>query len=102
MAGNLNTSTGADLAKGIIAAKPNIIPYYSQLYVPEYGIGTVRDTGGGPSGTELLDSTSGYSDHDYVRWRKYTYVYLLGSPPAKTPYRLPAWTPNSNWPGNCA
>ena len=98
--GNLNTSTGADLAKGIIASKPNIIPYYSQLYVPGYGIGTVRDTGGGPSGTDYWIDL-GYSDHDYVRWRKYTYVYLLGSPPAKVPYRLPAWTPNSNWPGNC-
>lgn len=98
--GNLRTSTGASLAKGIIAAKPNIIPYYTQLYVPEYGIGAVRDTGGGPSGTDYWIDL-GYSDHDYVRWRKYAYVYLLGSPPAKAPYRLPAWTPNSKWPGNC-
>ena len=99
--GNLRTSTGASLAKGIIAAKPNIIPYYTELYVPDYGLGIVRDTGGGPSGTDYWIDL-GYSDHNYERWRRYTYVYLLGSPPSKAPTRLPAWTPNSNWPGNCS
>ncbi len=99
--GNLRTSTGASLAKGIIAAKPNIIPYYTELYVPDYGLGIVRDTGGGPSGTDYWIDL-GYSDHNYERWRKYTYVYLLGAPPDKAPTRLPAWTPNSNWPGNCS
>ena len=99
--GNLNTSTGAELAKGIIAAKPNIIPYYTELYVPGYGLGTVRDTGGGPSGTDYWIDL-GYGDNDgFKNWRAYVWVYLLGSPPAKLPYRLPAWTPNSNWPGNC-
>lgn len=99
--GNLNTATGADLAKGIIAAKPHIIPYYTQVYVPGYGIGSIRDTGGGPSGTDYWIDL-GYSDHDYARWRKYSYVYLLGSPPAKTPAQLPAWAPASHYPGSCA
>ncbi len=99
--GNLNTATGADLAKGIIAAKPHIIPYYTQVYVPGYGNGVIRDTGGGPSGTDYWIDL-GYSEHDYARWRKYSYVYLLGSPPAKTPPQLPAWSPASHYPGSCA
>ena len=99
--GNLNTATGAELAKGIIAAKPNIIPYYSQLYVPEYGLGVVRDTGGGPSGTDYwIDLGYGHDD-GFKRWRAYMWVYLLWPPPNKVPYRLPVWTPNSNWTGNC-
>ena len=98
--GNLNTSTGASLAKGIIAAKPNIIPYHTEVYVPGYGLGAIKDTGGGPSGTDYWIDL-GYSDHDYERWRKYNYVHLLWPPPSKVPYRLPAWTPNSNWVGSC-
>ena len=99
--GNLNTATGATLAKGIVAAKPHIIPYYTQVFVPGYGIGSVRDTGGGPSGTDYwIDLGYGYDD-GFKNWRKYDYVYLLGAPPAKTPAQLPAWTPASHYPGRC-
>ena len=99
--GNLRTATGETLRKGVIAAKPNIIPYYTELYVPDYGLGAVYDTGGGPSGTDYWIDL-GYGPGDVYRsWRKYMHVYLLWPPPSKTPYRLPAWTPNSNWPGAC-
>ena len=99
--GNRDTATGRDiLAKGIVAAKPNIIPYYTQVYVPGYGLGSVRDTGGGPSGTDYWIDL-GYSEHDYERWRKYDYVYLLGAPPDNAPSLLPAWTPASHYAGSC-
>ena len=99
--GNRDTATGRNiLEKGIVAAKPNIIPYYTQVYVPGYGLGSVRDTGGGPSGTDYWIDL-GYSENDYERWRKYDYVYLLGAPPDNTPSLLPAWTPASHYAGSC-
>ncbi|MCY3798283.1 MAG: G5 domain-containing protein [Chloroflexi bacterium] len=99
--GNTRTSTGATLAKGIVAAKPHIIPYYTQVYVPDYGIGVVRDTGAGPRSTPYWIDL-GYSDHDWITWGSYTWVYLLGSPPADINYDLPPWAPVRNRPQGCA
>lgn len=99
--GNTRTSTGATLAKGIVAAKPHIIPYYTQVYVPDYGIGVVRDTGGGPRSTPYWIDL-GYSDHDWITWGSYTWVYLLGSPPAEINYDLPPWAPVRSRPQGCA
>ena len=99
--GNTRTSTGATLAKGIVAAKPHIIPYYTQVYVPDYGIGVVRDTGAGPRSTPYWIDL-GYSDHDWISWGSYTWVYLLGSPPAEINYDLPPWAPVRNRPQGCA
>ena len=99
--GNLRTSTGATLDKGVIASKPNIIPYHTQVYVPNYGIGAILDTGGGPSGTDYWVDLGYGEDDGYKPWRAYTWVYHLMPPPNRIIYRLPGWTPNSNWPGNC-
>ncbi len=98
--GNTNTSTGARLQKGVIAAKPQLIPYYTRVYVPGYGRGEILDTGGGLRST-LYWIDLGYSDHDYVQGAGYTYVYLLGAPPADIDYLLPAWAPFSSRPGGC-
>lgn len=99
--GNLRTSTGATLAKGVIASKPNIIPYHTRVFVPNYGNGAILDTGGGPSGTDYWVDL-GYGDNEgFKPWRAYTWVYHLMPPPEKINYRLPGWTPNSRWPGNC-
>lgn len=99
--GNLRTSTGATLAKGVIASKPNIIPYHTRVYVPNYGNGAILDTGGGPSGTDYWVDL-GYGENDgFKPWRAYSWVYHLMPPPEKINYRLPGWTPNSNWAGNC-
>lgn len=99
--GNLDTSTGATLAKGVIASKPNIIAYHTRVFVPNYGNGAILDTGGGPSGTDYWVDL-GYGDDDgFKPWRAYSWVYHLMPPPEKIVYRLPGWTPNSNWPGNC-
>lgn len=99
--GNLRTSTGATLDKGVIASKPNVIPYHTRVFVPNYGNGAILDTGGGPSGTDYWVDL-GYGENDgFKPWRAYTWVYHLMPPPEKINYRLPGWTPNSNWPGNC-
>lgn len=99
--GSTRTSTGATLAKGIVAAKPHIIPYYTQVYVPDYGIGVVRDTGAGPRSTPYWIDL-GYSDHDWITWGSYTWVYLLSPPPAEINYDLPPWAPVRNRPQGCA
>ena len=99
--GSTRTSTGATLAKGIVAAKPHIIPYYTQVYVPDYGIGVVRDTGAGPRSTPYWIDL-GYSDHDWITWGSYTWVYLLAPPPAEINYDLPPWAPVRNRPQGCA
>ncbi len=99
--GSTRTATGATLAKGIVAAKPHIIPYYTQVYVPDYGIGVVRDTGAGPRSTPYWIDL-GYSDHDWITWGSYTWVYLLAPPPAEINYDLPPWAPVRNRPQGCA
>lgn len=98
--GSTRTSTGATLAKGIVAAKPHIIPYYTQVYVPDYGFGVVRDTGAGPRSTPYWIDL-GYSDHDWITWGSYTWVYLLAPPPAEINYDLPPWAPVRNRPQGC-
>ena len=99
--GNLRTSTGATLAKGVIASKPNIIPYHTRVFVPNYGNGAILDTGGGPSGTDYWVDL-GYGENEgFKPWRAYSWVYHLMPPPERIVYRLPGWTPNSNWTGNC-
>lgn len=47
------TSTGAKLAKGVIAVDPSVIPYGSKIYVPGYGYGTALDTGGAIKGNKI-------------------------------------------------
>ncbi|HWS29910.1 MAG TPA: G5 domain-containing protein [Clostridia bacterium] len=39
------TSTGTKPKLGTIAVNPNLIPYYTKIYVPGYGYGTALDTG---------------------------------------------------------
>lgn len=46
-----------------------------QIYIPGYGIGVVKDTGGGIPGQNWIDL--GYSDDDYVSWSKTLKVYFL-------------------------
>lgn len=99
--GTTQTATGAALAKGIVAAKPHIIPYHTQVFVPKYGLGVVRDTGAGPRSTPYWIDL-GYSDHDWITWGGYTWVYLLHPPPGEINYDLPPWAPVRNRAGGCA
>ena len=99
--GNTLTATGATLRTGIVASRPYLIPYGSQVFVPGYGIGLMADTGRGPLSSEYWIDL-GFSDADYTRdWHDYVKVYLLT--PAKPGNRalLPAWTPVRSDLGNC-
>jgi len=57
------------------------------VYVPNYGIGLVADTGG-PRSTRLWIDL-GYSDEDFRPWARRVDVYLLTPVPAHINYLLP-------------
>jgi len=91
LGGDNVTSIGMTLQKGIIAADPRIIPYRTNLFVPDYGTGLMADTGGPRSSPYWIDL--GYSDEDFVSWSRYVDVYLLTPVPAEINYLLPTWRP---------
>jgi len=104
--GSHNTATGATLAKGVIAAKPHIIPYYTSVYVPGYGQGTIRDTGAGPRSTPFWIDL-GYGSRAEAKAEgahtRYVWVYHLWPPPEKIIHILPPWRPSSSYPsGGCS
>ena len=99
LGGDNVTSIGRTLAKGIVAADPKIIRYRTEVFVPGYGTATMADTGGPRSSRYWIDL--GYSDEDWVSWRRYVKVYLLTPVPPEIDYVLPAWTPIRSVPGGC-
>ena len=68
------TASGHVAAKGIVAVDRSIVPFRSHVYVPNYGIGFVGDTGGGVRGRWI---DLGYSEDDFIPWSGYTDVYYL-------------------------
>ncbi len=99
LGGDNVTSIGWTLEKGIVAADPKIIRYRSEVFVPGYGSAFMADTGGPRSSRYWIDL--GYSDEDWVSWRRYVKVYLLTPVPPEIDYILPAWTPIRSVPGGC-
>ncbi len=99
LGGDNVTSIGRTLAKGIVAADPKIIRYRTEVFVPGYGTATMADTGGPRSSRYWIDL--GYSDEDWVSWRRYVKVYLLTPVPPEIDYVLPTWTPIRSVPGGC-
>ncbi len=78
------TSTGMRVGRGIIAVDPRVIPYYTQLYVPGYGLGIAADTGGGVRGHTI---DLGFADSDIPDWQTgWVEIYLLGPPPGGPPH----------------
>lgn len=98
LGGDSTTSIGMELMQGIIAANPNIIPYRTNLFVPNYGTGIMADTGGARSSPYWVDL--GYSDDDWISWSRYVDVYLLTPVPANVDYLLPNFTPLNGRPDN--
>ncbi len=82
------TGTGEILRKGIVAVVPGVIPYFTEVYVPGYGIGLVADSGGGLPNSDLWIDL-GYSEDDYQSWHQYVDVYLLTPVPERINYILP-------------
>jgi uncharacterized protein YabE (DUF348 family) len=67
-------STGVEVHKGIVAVDPEVIPYFTRVYVPGYGPGLAADTGGAINGRRI---DLGYSDDDLELWYSWVDVYLL-------------------------
>ncbi|MCC6615041.1 MAG: DUF348 domain-containing protein [Anaerolineae bacterium] len=81
------TATGRRLTTGIVASNPNAIPYGTEVYVENYGVGLMADTGGPRRFALWIDL--GYSDEDFVSWSRYVDVYLLTPVPDEIDYTLP-------------
>lgn len=71
------TASGRKLEKGIIAVTPAMYRLIggATVYVPDYGIAVIGDTGGGVSGKTWIDLA--YSDDDYVARSGDTVMYFL-------------------------
>ncbi|WP_299448971.1 3D domain-containing protein [uncultured Phascolarctobacterium sp.] len=73
--GNL-TSIGLVPYEGIVAVDPRMIPYYTKMYIPGYGIAMAGDTGGDMSGHRIDLFFSDY--HRAINWGRRTVdVYIL-------------------------
>lgn len=69
------TATGMRQGKGIIAVDPKVIPLYSKVYVPGYGLSIAGDTGGAIKGN-IIDL--GFEDAKTAGWyAHYIDIYLL-------------------------
>lgn len=87
LGGDATTATGRTVQRGIVGSDPDILPYGTQIFVPNYGVGEVQDTGGARSMPLWVDL--GYSDADYRGWYGYHDVYILTPVPPNIDYILP-------------
>ncbi len=77
------TASGITAGTGVVAVDPAIVPFRTWVYVPDYGIGFVGDTGGGVKGRWI---DLGYDDGALTYWNGYVDVYYLT--PVPTPERI--------------
>ena len=69
------TATGARATRGVVAVDPRVIPLYSWLYIPGYGIAQARDVGSAIIGDHI---DVAFDDGDGAWWgRRYLTVYVL-------------------------
>lgn len=82
------TASGTEAGNGVVAVDPKVVPFRSWVYVPDYGIAFVGDTGGGVKGRWI---DLGYDEGKFTYWNGYVDVYYLTPvPPAdKINYLLP-------------
>lgn len=82
------TRVGWRARRGIIAVDPKVIPLYTSLYVPGYGLGVAADTGSAIKGRHI---DLCYNDDDLVLWYRWVDVYLLAPapPPSQINFLLP-------------
>lgn len=70
------TSIGIVPYEGIVAVDPRVIPYYTKLYIPGYGIAMAGDTGGAIRGNRL--DVFMHDWHNAIQWGRRTLdVYIL-------------------------
>ena len=74
--GTGRTSIGLVPYEGIVAVDPRVIPYYTKLYIPGYGIAMAGDTGGASRGNRL--DVFMHDWHRAIQWGRRTLdVYIL-------------------------
>lgn len=70
------TSIGLVAARGIVAVDPRVIPYYTKMYIPGYGIAIAGDTGGAIRGNRIDLFMDSYDEA--INWgRRDVEVYIL-------------------------
>lgn len=87
------TRLGWKAEKGVVAIDPTIIPFYTKMYVPGYGVGIAVDTGGAIKGMRIDLAFSEGEEHSWGAW--WTDIYLLtpASPASQINYILPGKHP---------
>ena len=83
------TSSGLPVQQGVVGvtrAWYNLM-VGQRIYVPNYGIATIADVGGGVPGQYWIDV--GYTDDAYVAWHSNVTIYFLTPVPANIPWILP-------------
>jgi uncharacterized protein YabE (DUF348 family) len=68
------TGTGLPMRHGIVAVDPRTINFFTEMYVPGYGLGLVADAGGAIKGMRI---DLGYDEDNLVLWYEWVDVYLL-------------------------
>ena len=62
--------------RGIVAVDPHVIPYYTKMYVPGYGVAMAGDTGGAIVGNRIDLFMDSYEEA--INWgRRDVEVYIL-------------------------
>ncbi len=69
------TYTGMLAGRGVVAVDPRVIPLYTRLYIPGYGLAVAGDTGGGVIGNQI---DLGFEEGATGLWSvRYVDVYIL-------------------------
>ncbi|MDO8691772.1 MAG: G5 domain-containing protein [Dehalococcoidia bacterium] len=69
------TATGMTAGRGVVAVDPRVIPLYTRLYVPGYGLAIAGDTGGAIIGNRI---DLGFSEGETNQWAtRWVDVYIL-------------------------
>ncbi len=70
------TAIGLVPYEGIVAVDPRVIPYYTKMYIPGYGIAMAGDTGGSIVGNKIDVFMSDW--HRAIQWgRRDMEIYIL-------------------------
>ena len=70
------SAIGLVAARGIVAVDPRVIPYYTKMYIPGYGIAIAGDTGGAIRGNRMDLFMDSYEEA--INWgRRNVEVYIL-------------------------
>lgn len=84
------TRTGLKAGYGVAAVDPKVIPLWTEIYVPGYGVAVAGDTGGSILGRHI---DLGFDEDEPPLWYRWVDVYVSTPvPPAdQIRYVLPTW-----------